>query len=171
MKVCTTCGIPQEVGEYWKKKGTPDGLDYACRTCRKLECKESRERVKAGTLRPGGRPGKKLPPGERWCSGCQKGLPIVDFTGGERRCRKCKSKDHIRRKYGLDEEQYKNLVTEQGGKCAMCGINDFKYVDHDHTTGLVRGLLCPTCNTGLGYLETHQDLISNAKWYLAKVGS
>lgn len=61
-------------------------------------------------------------------------------------------------KYGISAERYDEILTEQGGGCAICGggpSKSFLYldVDHDHETGMVRGLLCRRCNTGLGYFE------------------
>jgi hypothetical protein len=58
--------------------------------------------------------------------------------------------------YGLTEDQYNDLLRAQGGTCAICRRNDWPgrhhspCVDHDHTTGVVRGLLCDSCNQGLG---------------------
>lgn len=64
---------------------------------------------------------------------------------------------HLRRHYGLTTEEYDALHLTQGGKCAICGSADAGnsrrprlVVDHDHTTGVVRGLLCHPCNTALG---------------------
>lgn len=72
-------------------------------------------------------------------------------------------------KFGITEEQYADILTSQNNRCAICkspdpcGNND-RYVnwpiDHDHTTGEARGLLCGPCNRYLGYLETH-SLLSN----------
>jgi hypothetical protein len=67
---------------------------------------------------------------------------------------------HIRRTYGVTEEQFRALWTAQGGACAIC-LRPFKSklpaVDHDHLTGYVRGLLCggsldaKTCNRFIGF--------------------
>ena len=77
--------------------------------------------------------------------------------------------------YGLTEEQYQAMLTEQGGKCAICGSAHGLaskmyplYVDHCHTTGLVRGLLCQRCNAGLGMFQDRKDLIDKAALYLSK---
>lgn len=58
-------------------------------------------------------------------------------------------------KYGVDPEQYNQLITEQGGVCAICespppGLRPL-HLDHDHVTGKPRGLLCAKCNTMLSY--------------------
>lgn len=66
------------------------------------------------------------------------------------------------RKYGLTQEQYDALFEKQYGVCAICKQPAGKpwftlAIDHDHETGEVRGLLCVTCNTRLGFLETRWD--------------
>jgi hypothetical protein len=60
--------------------------------------------------------------------------------------------------YGIDLKEYKRLLKLQMKKCRLCkrDASEFKdglHVDHDHKTGKVRGLLCVTCNTALGYYE------------------
>lgn len=60
--------------------------------------------------------------------------------------------------YGLTEAEYQQIMLEQQGCCKICE-KDFGQeakracVDHDHYTGIVRGLLCTQCNTRLGWLE------------------
>lgn len=66
---------------------------------------------------------------------------------------------HIVKKYGITTHDYNRLFDEQGGKCAICerhqtGIVKRLFIDHDHTTGKVRGLLCNRCNTAVGFVET-----------------
>lgn len=65
---------------------------------------------------------------------------------------------HRARRYGLVKGEYDTMLAAQGGVCALCGRNDNGgkafAVDHDHSTGRVRGLLCDLCNRGLGWLET-----------------
>lgn len=62
--------------------------------------------------------------------------------------------------YGLNVEDYERLHAEQDGLCAICkqpekqrGTRKNLSVDHNHTTGAVRGLLCRSCNTALGLLQ------------------
>lgn len=79
------------------------------------------------------------------------------------------------RTYGISLEDYKEMLSAQGHKCAICDRADnndkrpaYKkfHVDHDHATGLVRGLLCSTCNTGIGKFQDNTDLLRKAIDYL-----
>lgn len=73
-----------------------------------------------------------------------------------------KRKSHLLGKYGITESEYQRLAEEQGGQCLLCGFTPTKRhldVDHDHTTGEVRGLLCNPCNRALGRLgDSEQGL-------------
>lgn len=67
------------------------------------------------------------------------------------------------RKYGLTIEKYKELLDSQAGGCAICGAPPTTErtldVDHDHTTGAVRGLLCNRHNVVLGLVkDSTEDL-------------
>lgn len=71
------------------------------------------------------------------------------------------------RKYGITVSTYEAILHQQGGGCAICGgppTASFRCfdVDHDHVTGVVRGLLCRRCNTGLGYIEAgfHEQAVA-----------
>ena len=72
-----------------------------------------------------------------------------------------------KRIYGITPEQYDQMLQAQGGKCSICGEFMVKpHVDHCHSTGAVRGLLCPQCNQGLGLFYDRLDLLRNAITYL-----
>ena len=78
----------------------------------------------------------------------------------------------LQKAYGISLDDYNELFIQQGGKCAICGKlqSEFDYpfyVDHDHQTDQVRGLLCCGCNTGLGHFEKlHKEMQD----YLTKHG-
>jgi len=74
---------------------------------------------------------------------------------------------HIEKTYGLSVDQYNKMLKNQNGVCAICKKNKKLWIDHNHSTGEVRGLLCPSCNSLIGYLETYADLLDNAKQYLS----
>lgn len=76
------------------------------------------------------------------------------------------------KKFGINLNEYRRILKEQGGKCAICGseIGDVMgnrlYVDHDHVSGKVRGLLCSKCNFGLGNFNDDIELMKKAIKYL-----
>lgn len=80
--------------------------------------------------------------------------------------------------YGLTEAQYQAMLEGQDGKCAICGSRHGLaskkhplYVDHCHSTGKVRGLLCNRCNAGLGMFQDQPALLVRALNYLSKSSS
>jgi hypothetical protein len=85
----------------------------------------------------------------------------------------------VSKRYQLSEEEFYKLYDDQEGECAICTrtlvlrnsdnktmYRDFPCVDHDHGTGLVRGLLCNGCNSGIGFLMDDPDLLERARNYL-----
>lgn len=78
-----------------------------------------------------------------------------------------------RRAAGMkDPERYEELWLRCGGRCEICGTADFgrqtPHLDHDHSTGLVRGILCARCNTGLGLLGDSETTLQKAQEYLRR---
>jgi hypothetical protein len=79
-----------------------------------------------------------------------------------------------RLRYGITLAEYEQILAGQDGRCAICGTeepggrgNRF-HVDHDHETGIVRGLLCWTCNRRLGVLEC-AEFMGPALAYLSRI--
>lgn len=74
-------------------------------------------------------------------------------------------------KYGMTIEDYKDYMKKQNGCCWICGVNESENgrklsVDHDHTNGNVRGLLCQKCNKALGLFQDDPNLLLKAMIYL-----
>lgn len=109
--------------------------------------------------------------GTKQCSLCDQKKPVEDF--GRRagkgshysRCRTCRSALALFKKYqdrfGISEGEYLTILHNQQGKCAICKqvpkpASDGRqtlHLDHNHETGLARGLLCTRCNWALGVYE------------------
>lgn len=73
------------------------------------------------------------------------------------------------RKFGLTEHQYRALHESQLGRCAIClrpSPSRRLAVDHCHASGAVRGLLCTSCNLGLGHFGDKDGLLIRAAQYL-----
>ena len=76
----------------------------------------------------------------------------------------------LKEKYGMSVAQYNQLLEEQQGKCVICKKdNVILGVDHNHKTGNIRGLLCNSCNIGLGHFHDNQNLLQEAIQYLKKI--
>jgi len=90
------------------------------------------------------------------CKKCYDELP----ENKERATRKRRLK-----KYGLTHQEYDQLLRNQEWKCAICG-GEPEAVDHDHETGVVRGLLCIECNAGIGLFADSRDRLHSAIRYL-----
>lgn len=75
--------------------------------------------------------------------------------------------------YGITTEDYEQMLYDQGGGCAICGstIGNGRhknlFVDHDHGTGIVRGLLCGRCNSAIGLLSEDLSLLVKIRKYLS----
>lgn len=123
------------------------------------------------------------------CNVCNLVKPVTDFhvngRGGYKpHCKPCRSlirkahsngrvgkeaarKAHLQARYGLTIEQWQDMYDEQAGKCAICKENLLSpHTDHCHTTGKVRGILCPLCNKGLGHFRDNSKYLESAIKYL-----
>lgn len=79
----------------------------------------------------------------------------------------------LKTKYGISLDEYNRIFTIQNGRCAICDkpSADYKrslHVDHNHSDGKIRGLLCVNCNNGVGCFQDNPELLSKAKLYLEK---
>lgn len=82
-----------------------------------------------------------------------------------------KKNDKLILRYGITLEVFNNLLAEQDGTCAICdGVNKTRSlaVDHCHTTGTVRGLLCDSCNLGIGKFKDDPELLRKVIEYLSR---
>ena len=102
-----------------------------------------------------------------YCKDCQKKAVYIRRHADPIKTRKAERKKFLRKKYGITLEEYDQMFEQQGGVCAICGepqLGKRLSVDHSHTTGKVRGLLCYICNTRLGILENKNWRIAAEKY-------
>ncbi len=119
----------------------------------------------------------QVPAGFKFCRGCQQVLPLGDWAKRTRsadgyhfRCRECVSRkdraDHLARSYGLTPDDLAEMLSNQNGLCAICLTAEAAHVDHDHTSGRIRGVLCFRCNAALGQFDDQPANLRRAAVYL-----
>lgn len=164
-KHCTKCGSDKLLTEFYRRSRSPDGLQSWCKECLRSYCDAVEETPEGRLTR------KQINKRHRQRN------PLFreqDATRARERRKspiyKAKQRvQDIRKLYGLSEAAYNVLHTRQGGQCAICGEEPKQlHVDHNHTTGTVRGLLCSGCNTGIGQLRESERLLASAAAYLRK---
>lgn len=81
----------------------------------------------------------------------------------------------LRVNYGVTLDEYRAQLRRQHYRCEICQYkfppNEHGkegFVDHDHATGMVRGIICRTCNTGLGFFRDDEERMLRAVQYLLK---
>ncbi len=72
------------------------------------------------------------------------------------------------RRYGIAQSDYEAMKESQSGKCLICQEEKKLYVDHNHITNKVRGLLCSNCNTAIGMIGENIKLAHEIIKYLEK---
>lgn len=126
---------------------------------------------------------------------CKRGHEFSDantfFSSGRRMCRECRKflknnrrkaqdkekarhesrRDSLKKNYGITIAQYDAMNAAQSGVCAICSNPPVRRrldVDHCHSTGVIRGLLCEHCNKALGLFRDSINKLSSAIKYLSK---
>lgn len=103
----------------------------------------------------------------RTCKACQRDRARERRSEDPEKYAKRDRQSRMLREYGLTEDQYQALLDSQSSRCAICrGALTSPHVDHDHSTGRVRGILCFTCNTALGKFHDSVEVLESAIEYL-----
>lgn len=179
--VCIKCNILKSKDNYRYIKDK-NGKNYISRTCR--DCKSAYHKInnynaKRDSLSLKERRKQLLNLGLGYCITCNKEKNISEFKKSEtiergykgvcNSCQSDKEKFHkLKKNYNISKEQYYLLLKEQEHKCKVCKteFNEKICVDHCHTTGKIRGLLCDNCNRGIGLLKDNKQILENAVLYL-----
>jgi hypothetical protein len=88
-------------------------------------------------------------------------------------CRRKRFDAALLRKYGLSRDAYDAILLDSCGRCEICGEADSGArpglsLDHCHTSGTPRGLLCTRCNSTIGYARDSREILASALAYLSK---
>lgn len=138
MKTCHTCKEPKGLDKFYKDKSKKDGYTYQCKLCR-VNCVVNRRREKPEVYK-------------QW---------------------KINNPDKVRNSnykyyFNISLDDYNEMFKTQDGKCKICGTvkaegnSEHLKVDHCHKTGKIRGLLCNSCNLGLGNFKDDIKTLESA---------
>jgi hypothetical protein len=143
-KLCNKCKQIKLGSEFFQSLSSASGLSTYCKICDSN--RKAPEQQKAYMQEYDRRPGRK-----------QK----AKYRHRMQTLLKC---------YNLSIEQYEAILEAQNGVCAICGeVKPYSlWVDHDHVTMRVRGLLCRECNTGIGHLKDSVEVVASALRYLSE---
>jgi len=163
MKYCKICGALKPLDDFYKCAGMRDGHRHDCKACnlevKRLRYLEDPEPMKARVKRWQQANPEKMHASQRK----SRAKP-----GAKERARA----DHLMRKYGITVEQYDAMLEEQDGGCFICGRlprpDISLHVDHDHSTGQVRGILCFCCNNAVADFQENPALLGKAASYLSR---
>ena len=127
--------------------------------------------------------------GHKVCTICGTDKPLLDFPkkanvkGGlkgasyyQTYCIECtkelKTEIRLRKLFNISVDERDKILTFQNNSCAICGkpnnTDRNLHIDHDHKTGLIRGMLCWFCNKALGYFKDNPEFLRNAANYIDK---
>lgn len=143
-KLCRKCGETKALDDFYADRKSATGKSSHCKSCLKAKAK-------------------------RWY---QENPDRVAEQASRRIERGGNRESAIKRKYGLRQADYLDMLKSQGGACAICGTGDpgrgnkHFVIDHCHETGKVRGLLCNNCNRVLGLFGDSTETIRSAIEYL-----
>lgn len=110
--------------------------------------------------------------GLSWCGKCREWYPLADFNKDKSRfdgvanwCKTCFNIQTSAQTYGISFQAAKTL---RNSACEICFSTKRLCIDHDHETGRVRGVLCHSCNVGIGNFKECERLLAAAATYLKK---
>lgn len=146
MKTCSVCGIEKSIDDF-----KPTGLQ--CKPCVKLWHAKNYQRTKEKHA-------------ERYKKFRRE---------NPEKCYVYDLRSRLKTKYGITLDHYTSMLASQNNSCAICKSKDPKrknaigfFVDHNHKTDKVRGLLCHRCNLAVGWMEDNLILVDSVKAYIEK---
>lgn len=182
-QICSKCKQTKIIELFYfrndtkKFRGTCNSCYKGYKTSRIIRSSENKERFLSGILK---------------CTKCKTDKNLSEYhkditkpTGYINECKSCR-KDYrdnnkqkirfqrIQKVYALSELEHTTMLVSQNYRCAICktdkptGRNNILHIDHCHTTGKIRGLLCHHCNVALGSMFDNIESLKSAILYLEK---
>jgi len=147
-KVCSKCKKKKSETKFYKNTQTPSGLCSWCKSCTKEY--------------------KKTPKRREY----QHKYFRKYYAEHKEQYKNYTNKN----RYGFTTEERESLIASKDNKCECCGAKEIDekrglFIDHNHQTGKVRGVLCNTCNGAAGLLYDDSDLAYSLFKYLERTGN
>lgn len=162
MNVCTICNQEKPEAMFYREPRKSNGLTSQCKQChdrksKKWATKNKEKLVADRAARHVRKREEYIKKSRDWYS---------NPANREKRL-----STNLRKMYGISIDSYQSMLSSQNGKCAIKTCNRLAsektlHVDHDHTTGHVRGLLCHNCNTALGLVGENAQLLQDLIDYI-----
>lgn len=175
MKICTLCKESKPLADFYNQKGRPEGKHSYCRTCSSAASKRN---------------WANRSPEQKVRDRATRGARSIQFRANQSPEQRAASlaaakayrlanpdrllHNQLWNAYGITLAYFKERLARQEGRCACClsfpPPGKRLYVDHNHQTSGVRGLLCPHCNSMLGHSRENPAILRAGAVYLEKFG-
>lgn len=164
--ICSKCGLEKQATDFPKDR-------RQCRACRSVVAAQSKAKRRE-QIREKARADYWKDPEKARAVASNQYHKDIEYSRSKQRSYQQRNphvqkSSFLKRAYGLTIEDYERILNSQHGVCKICGSKDtYKKlaVDHCHTTGRIRGLLCQNCNHGLGKFKDSAELLIAAVRYL-----
>ena len=171
-KRCSRCEESKPRAAFAGNRSARDGLQAYCRECWAAYHQE-RQLAKGRNVRPR----VETPEGHKFCRSCGEIKPHDEWhrnatasDGLSTSCTTCRAAKgragHLKRQYGMTEAEWDEMIASQMGLCVICLKAPAVHVDHCHSTGRVRGVLCFNCNSAIGTWGDDPDAARRVAAYL-----
>ena len=168
-KRCSGCGADKPLSRFYANARGRYGRHSLCKGCMDARRSESLAAILSS--------GELTVPAKKTCPMCHQSLPAAGFSshksswdGLRTYCRGCDKVVRRSGKYGLPRGRVADMLTQS--ECEACG-NVFKsdadkHIDHRHSDGAVRGILCQRCNTTIGQCGENERILLRLCEYLSR---
>ena len=194
-KCCTKCSIEKPLTEFGKRKNSKDGLYNWCKKCATeasllhYRTEKGRETNKRAAANYKLKNEEKI---KQYMEEYRKIKYTPEYKEQQRQKNKLRYKNNLEKykqyresrknqirenslknNFGINLEEYNNMLEKQNHCCDICGLHKSNFirhlaVDHCHSTGKIRGLLCVNCNLAIGNFRDDITLIKKAINYIQK---
>lgn len=163
-KKCNTCGEEKLLDLFAKNKSRKDGYASECKACMSARNKASRL----------ANPEKFKEAARKWRESSPNYLKQWKARN-KKRTKVMKRKEYLKSKYGISLEQYEDMRVAQQYRCYVCDKHEDEIpnpgptalnVDHCHDTGVIRKLLCMSCNIALGKVNDDVEILQRCIEYI-----